>query len=350
MIEFKRSRTIGGFIGLVGFLLGAGSLPLAAQDRTYTIRGVVRDTALRPIAGAEVISLSRGRRSTTTDQAGRFVLSEIPEGNRPLLVRRIGFLPVHPTVKVPQGPQDSLNVILLGAPVMLPPLIVQADRPGIRGVVGDTAYHALPGTLVELLGARIADTTDEHGRFAFENLKQGQYVLRASRVGYVARLFSVDLSKHGQEYSIFLDEYKPGRLDWANTMEAANALTDLATRLSTEPRRYRMTRAELERYGSTALCDIARLRFGRSRPGQDTDPNILWRGVTWIKNASLCGWSADDLDLVEWGLDPCTEAAKTIADVMHVYCSGGRAQSIYSTPQSMAMMGRGPWVALWPRN
>ena len=343
---------LAGLAGLGLATLSAG--PAVAQDRAHAILGVVRDTAGKPLPGIEVLLLSP-KRSTVTDASGHFRLDEVPNGVRNLLVRRIGYLPVHPTVRVPQNPADTLLVTLLPAPQFLPPVIVETERPGVRGVVGDTAYHALPGAVVELLGARLSDTTDKGGRFAFENLRPGQYMLRVTRPGYIARMLSVELTKLGQEYSIFLQEFRPGYFDWAQSREAAWALPDLATRLVTEPRRNRMTRAELARYGTTALCDIPRLRTivpptARRRAGTPAgDPNILLRGRTWIKFASLCGWSADEIDLVEWGPDPCREAAKTIAEAMGIYCGpAARVVTLYGEPPSLS--GRGPYVVLWPRN
>ena len=59
---------------------------------------------------------------------------------------------------------------------------------------------------------------------------------------------------------------------------AVGALADLSTRLAMEPKRNRMTRKELERYGSMAVCDIPRVR---SIVGDD--PNIIYRGNNWIR-------------------------------------------------------------------
>jgi len=331
---------------LGAILLAAG--PLAGQDH-HALIGVVRDTALRPLPGVEVLLLSP-RRSTTSDAQGRFRLDDVPNGLRHLLVRRIGFLPVHPGVQVPQAEGDTLRVILLPAPQLLPTLMVASEQPGIRGVVGDTAYHALPGTLVELLGARLADTTDERGRFAFENLRPGQYMLRVSHYGYVERLISIDLGKPGREYSVFLSEYRPGSYDWASSNEAPGALADLAARLGMEPRRNRMTREELERYGDMALCDIPRFRaLSRDRQGRNRgEPLVLLRGSNLIRNASLCGWSAAELDLLEWGEDPCADVTKTIATMLGIDCGAnpGRIISRFGTVPAL----RRAWVALWPRS
>jgi hypothetical protein len=322
-------------------MLGSGlATPLMAQRQLHTVRGLVKDTEGAAVAGVEIV-LESPRRTTTTGSDGRFALDSVPEGTRRLLARRIGYLAVSPRFEVPQAPGASLEVILLAKPQELAPVVVEVERPGIYGVVGDTAYRALAGTLVEVLGARIADTTDSLGRFSFGELRKDRhYVLRVSKVGYMARLISVDLAKRGQEYSVFLSEYKRGNYDWANSVMAVGALADLSARLAMEPKRNRMTRKELERYGSMAVCDIPRVR---SIVGDD--PNIIYRGNNWIRQANLCAFNAEDIDLLEWGGDPCRESWKSIAEVLGIYCGPQRQSSLYGTAPGR----RKAYVVVWPR-
>jgi hypothetical protein len=321
-------------------------LPGALIAQVHSVRGLVRDTDGKPVQGVDV-GLENGNRMTQTDAQGGFVLDSLPAGRRRLLVRRVGFLPVRPTITVPQAPDDTLAITILAFVQQLDPVVVEVTRSGISGVVGDTAYRALPGTLVEVIGARSHVYTDSTGRFVFEDLKRGQYVLRISRVGYLARLLPINLEKRGQEYSIFLHEHRPGLQDWANTNEAAGALEDLGIRLAMEPSRYRMTRAELARYGTMALCEIPLLRSQVILRNQ-AEPNVVLRGTTWLRYVTLCGWSADQLDLIEWGRDPCREAWKSIAAVLRVDCNAnpGRIVTFYGTPPA----GRGPYVVIWPRS
>jgi hypothetical protein len=322
-------------------LLATGlATPLEAQRPLHTVHGLVKDTEGAPVAGVEII-LESPRRMTTSGADGRFALDSVPEGTRRLMARRIGYLAVSPRFEVPQAPGVSLEIVILAAPQQLAPVVVEVERTGIYGVVGDTAYRALAGTLVEILGARIADTTDSLGRFSFGELKNDRhYVIRVSKVGYLARLISVDLSKRGQEYSIFLSEYRRGTYDWANSVMAAGALADLSARLAMEPKRTRMTRKELERYGTMAVCDIPRVR---SIVGDD--PNIIYRGNNWIRQANLCAFSADQLDLLEWGGDPCRESWKSIAEVLGIYCGPQRQTSLYGNAPGK----RKAYVVVWPR-
>ena len=321
-------------------LLGAAWTPAAAQQKDlHTLVGVVKDTEGEAVADVEVI-LDVPRRATRTNSAGRFTLDSVPKGDRKILVRRIGFVPLNYSVTVPRAPGDTLRFTMLAVPQMLAPVDVQVERKGIYGVVGDTAYHALPGTLVEILGGRIADTTDAQGRFSFEGLKERQYVLRVSRQGYYGRMISVDYTGKGRDFSVFLTPYTEGSFDWANSPEAGIALPELAIRLALEPKRYRMTREELARYGSMPLCDIPRIR---SQVGED--PNVVFRGFTWYRNVDFCSWTADQLDLIEWGSDPCKETWKAIAEVLSVTCGPQRMTALYSTAPSK----RKGYVVLWPR-
>lgn len=317
---------------------------LQAQRQLYTVRGTVKDSEGAPIENVE-IRLETPERSTRTDAEGRFVLDSVPAGPRRLLVRRIGYLAMRFAVTVPREQNEEVRIILIAQPQQLDAIEVVIERKGIYGVVGDTGYHALPGTLVEILGARVADTTDEGGRFSFESLKDRHLVLRVSRPEYYGRLISVDYAGKGRELSVFLTPYKKGSFDWANSREAAAALPDLAIRLATEPKRTRMTREELARFGTMALCDVPKIRSITGR-----EPNIIMRGSTWMKNADLCAWSADQFDLIEFGSDPCKESWKSIADVLIVYCGPGGAAGRGPAPlYATAPSKRSGYVVLWPR-
>jgi hypothetical protein len=75
------------------------------------------------------------------------------------------------------------------------------------------------------------------------------------------------------------------------------------------------------------------------------DPNVILRGSIWYRNSSLCGWSADQMDLLEYGVDPCREAWRSVADVLGMRCGPQRGVSIMMGPQSR----RGSYVVMWPR-
>ena len=308
--------------------------PLEAQRSLYQVHGVVRDVELAPVAGVQVL-IAGGSRTTTTDARGRFMLDSVPEGKVRLTVRRVGYLALHPTITVPQSPDDKLQIILLPFAQQLEPIQVDVPRRrGISGVVGDTGYRALPGTTVELLGGRRQVRTDSVGRFVFDDLKPDHYMLRVARVGYRTRLIGVDLTGPGREYSIFMHELGPGRAEWADTRPAIWALEDLSLRLAMEPKRNRMTRDELARYGTMALCDIPRIRaLVRDQA------TVLIRGSDRMFGADLCAWSADQMDLIEWGGNAC-RAVGGVARALGNDC--GPRGALRGRQQS-------GFVILWPR-
>jgi hypothetical protein len=307
--------------------------PLAAQRPFYPVRGVVTDTELAPVAGVEVL-IAGGSRITTTDARGRFVLDSVPEGKVRLTVRRVGYLALHPTITVPQSSGDMLQVVLLPFAQQLEPIQVDVSRRGISGVVGDTGYRALAGATVELLGARRQVRTDSAGRFAFDDLKPGHYMLRVARAGYRTRLVGADLTGAGREYSIFMHEIRPGRAEWADTRPSIWALEDLSLRLAMEPKRNRMTRDELARYGTMALCDIPRIRLLVR-----DQASVLIRGTDRMFGADLCAWSADQMDLIEWGGNAC-RAVGGVARALGTDC--GPRGALRGRQQS-------GFVILWPR-
>jgi len=74
-----------------------------------------------------------------------------------------------------------------------------AAQPGgaITGVVRDSADHPMPEADVVLIPAKRRARTDSLGRFEFRSLDDGQYVVRARRVGYLPTEWSVKLSQAG---------------------------------------------------------------------------------------------------------------------------------------------------------
>lgn len=106
----------------IALLLSLAALPsaLAAQwanpnrgasqapARTVgVIDGAVSDTALRPVAFAEV-SILRTDIKLQTNALGRFRFNDVPPGQYLLIVRRIGFRPVSSIIQV--GVRDTLRL------------------------------------------------------------------------------------------------------------------------------------------------------------------------------------------------------------------------------------------------
>jgi hypothetical protein len=94
-------------IRLVAFaLLFIGSAPLAAQ--VGTVRGVVTDTAGRPIRGVEVVAI-REERSVRTDAEGRFTINRLPWGQVVIMARLPGWRAAERAVTIGDAGQADVT-------------------------------------------------------------------------------------------------------------------------------------------------------------------------------------------------------------------------------------------------
>jgi carboxypeptidase family protein len=102
-----RGKYLAGWV----FLSGA---PLAGQAG---MSGVVRDDSTgRPLAGVEVLLLGT-RQRTLSDPAGRYVLGELPRGERVALFRLKGYLPLRLSVILVKGDTAYVDGVLVRDPV-----------------------------------------------------------------------------------------------------------------------------------------------------------------------------------------------------------------------------------------
>ncbi len=101
------------------------ALGLTAKPGAYS--GTVRDSALRPIAEAEVfLSGDTEKRSLLTNANGMFLFSELPPGRYTVLVRRLGYQPQQRVVYVATGERHTAMIQLAALPMHLPDVEVRA--------------------------------------------------------------------------------------------------------------------------------------------------------------------------------------------------------------------------------
>ncbi len=87
---------------------GAKPAPVLPSQAPFgVIDGVVSDSSLRPIAGAEIGILRTAVKLTTNDQ-GRFRITDVQGGTYILMLRRFGYSPIASVVSV--APGDTLRV------------------------------------------------------------------------------------------------------------------------------------------------------------------------------------------------------------------------------------------------
>jgi hypothetical protein len=316
---------LGGGIGLL--------LPglLAAQTPLRTVTGIVRQVGdSLPLVGAEVLL---GTRRAQTNERGRFRIDSVAPGSYTLVVRQIGSRVLRRQLTITESSPTDLALYLLPAAQLLPTMIVEGRRTGLYGSVGDTAYRAIEGARVTVLGSGGGERlTDSLGRFGFSDLPGGAYMVRVTMPGYVERRLVVDLPKgQGRELGFLL----PAGRDRTTNLDRA-ALADLDRRLSFELRNSRMTRTEMARYGSMALCDVPRIRTMAGDP-----TTVLLNGEQILRGVSLCAWRIDEVDLVEFGseLRLSTDLARGL---------GG--QSLQSRPSRRGSPRSRPrYVIIWER-
>jgi hypothetical protein len=91
------------------------------------------------------------------------------------------------------------------------------------------------------------------------------------------------------------------------------------------------------------LCDIPQIRAEAGR-GSGATTTLILNGTTvyWeFDVGSLCSWRADEVELIEFGTDPCRDVTQTIVEILNssgppmgkqIVCSG-RAQAGAEEPR-----------------
>lgn len=132
----------------------------AAQGQpTCTLTGTIKDKRTgTPLVGANVIikgSLLGG----ATGPNGFYKISNIPQGEQTIVVSYIGY---HTT-------ETTLNLRLAGL---------------VGKIIDNTTGNSLPGIEITIKGTDIVAITDNDGKYVFENMPPGEYVLEVGRQGY----------------------------------------------------------------------------------------------------------------------------------------------------------------------
>ena len=93
-----------------GVLLTALVLPRAAEAQQGTIQGTVVDAnSMRPLSGAQVFIPDTGI-GTLTNQAGRFILLNVPPGTQLVRTSIIGYTPFEESVQVASAFRGSTRM------------------------------------------------------------------------------------------------------------------------------------------------------------------------------------------------------------------------------------------------
>lgn len=273
-------------------VLGAILLPgIGAAQTTASIRGRVLETGGGPLAGVEIV-LTGISRTVTTNAAGRFVFDSLDAKPYALTARLLGYRPARAQVPARADPPTEVEIILELYPQQLDSVVVEGSRRGLYGVVGNAEKQPVEGAKVEVFVGPSSQITDTTGRFAYPDIKPGDYVVSASADGLVGSPMHVTVPRDGStEVVLFLLPPGEGRLNPPGTRWIYR---DLGMRLAFLPSRSRLTRDALARAQGRMLCDIPGVRAVVADP-----VTIEVDGFTRLNLWSLCAFSADELVLVE---------------------------------------------------
>ena len=156
-----------------------------------TITGVVTDTLGMPLGDADVLIDALRRRARTRDD-GSFRFDSIPVGTYSLSARKLGYVASAYRVRV-RDDGGSVYIRMIRFGTVLPSMVTTASSIGVSGIIGDTAFRAMPDVTVSVLGSGKRTHTDSSGAF-FVPLSAGRYMVRLEREGYVRQTIGVTIN------------------------------------------------------------------------------------------------------------------------------------------------------------
>ena len=162
----------------------------AAPDKpgARKLGGVVRDTAAFALDSVE-ISIAALQRRVFSKADGTFLFTDVAPGKYEVRARKLGYGPqIREMIVDSAGATGMFSLVPL--PYVLRPVVTTVARGGLSGVVGDTAFNALAGAQVRLLGHEAHTVTDSTGSF-YIPIKPGSYLVAVKDAGYADRLVSV---------------------------------------------------------------------------------------------------------------------------------------------------------------
>lgn len=253
----------------------------AAPDKpgARKMAGVARDTVGFPIDGVE-ITIAASHRRTTTSVNGGFQFDNIAPGSYEVRARKLGYAPQVRTIVVDSA-GGAGAFAMMPVPLALLPVVSSAARGGLSGVVGDTAFHPLPGAEVRVVGHSDATVTDSTGAF-YIPVRPGTYSVAISQPGYDFKVVGVIVPPDsGRRITAYLTP-----LSHAPSVREAHNLEDFATRMAwrTVQNSKVFTRAELEARGIEWVTDAVQMGWGWVGGVTDRDRNDLDHDCVGVKN------------------------------------------------------------------
>jgi hypothetical protein len=262
----------------------AGTPPIQGPG---TLVGIIVTPTGRPIDSA-IVAMVDPRREIRSGFDGQFKFTKVPTGEFDIVVRKIGFVMQRTRIKVDPG-GGSIRVVLPPVVQTLPPSVTEAEQEGLWGTVGDTAYNAVPGALVSVVGSGAGGiTTDSLGKF-YLPVKPGSYPVRVTKKGFMTQLASVTVPEKGGKRMVIL--LTPGTS--ATAAREAFALDNLRQRrvYAFGPMQKILTREDIARLGYDRIE-----QFAQSVAARRVDENCTV-SIDGLATESVPMWSVDMADV-----------------------------------------------------
>lgn len=142
------------------FMILAAPVAATAQEAEVSFRGIVRDEAGAPIAGATVTVRGRAQRGAVTNAAGAYRLGPIPAGSYVLRAERIGYRAVERELTSAAGPMAADLVMASEAIAIAPVQVLTAVRAGTNAASLPIKVEVIGATEVGLQRALAANPTE----------------------------------------------------------------------------------------------------------------------------------------------------------------------------------------------
>ena len=120
-------------------------------------------------------------RGAQTNAEGRYVISNVPVGTYTILARGMGHAPVRATIAVNAGRTTTLDLKLVGKPVVMPGVSIHADLATTVQVVTETRHfverekvHSLPVNSLKDIIAMQAGVIDQGGGLHFRGGRENE--------------------------------------------------------------------------------------------------------------------------------------------------------------------------------
>ncbi len=122
-------------------------LGVVQTPQSATVQGRVQSAADgAPLAGAVVTLVAAGR-LVVSDEQGRYVLHDVPPGERRIRASRLGYAPLQVVLTVPDGGRLSVDFLLTLRPVDMPPVTASAGFADTTSLAS-RSEDVTPGTAV----------------------------------------------------------------------------------------------------------------------------------------------------------------------------------------------------------